>query len=180
MKSSTCESTQHLELFFFYAYPGILLLWLQTIKTWQFHGNDLIHPATKQLFPNHFMANAEKAIICKTHWDKQRRLLVASQSGSQSSHACLITLRAEWINITPITYSWHTNWETGVHDSFIPSWVSDTFKHSLLHLAIYCQNLQAVEIITQINEACLPFTEKQNLRGQRKLSLGGTNSAPFP
>lgn len=37
----------------------------------------------------------------------------------------------------------------------------DTFKHSLLNVAIYHQDLQAVKMITQINEACLPSKEKQ-------------------
>lgn len=177
-------STQHLELFFFCAYPGILVLWLQTIK----HDNSMGMTSSilwqKQLFPSHFKAHAEKSIICKVHWDKQRWLLVASQSGTQSSHACLIT--RSWMDQYH-TYDLFMAHQLGNGYTWfipIPSWVSDTFKRSHLHLAMYHQNLQAVEIITQINEVCLAFTEKQErgpkFKGAKEGSFGGTNSVPSP
>lgn len=94
LKSSTRESMQHLELFFFSAYPGNLLLCPATNhETSQFHGKKPIHSATKQLLANYFTAHIQKAIICKVHCDKQRRQPVASQAACQSSQACLITPR---------------------------------------------------------------------------------------
>lgn len=56
----------------------------------------------------------------------------------------------------------HQLGNSDIHGSFpfLPE-LSDTFKHSLQYLAIYHQNLQVLKIITQINEAHLPSTEKQ-------------------
>lgn len=64
-----------------------------------------------------------------------------------------------------------------IHGSFpfLPEPV-DTFKHSLLYLTRYHQNLQIVKALTQINEACLPSTEKQEggpkFKGTQKGSYG--------
>lgn len=57
---------------------------------------------------------------------------------------------------------------------FLPE-PSDTFKHSLLYLAIHHQNMEVVKIIAQINETCLP-TEKQEggpkFKGAQESSYG--------
>lgn len=125
-------------------------------KTSQFHGKEHIHPAVTQLHPNCFAAHIEKAIyqVC---WDKQRRLLVASQSRSPSHH------RPAWLPKgwtgqylgTPVTSSFTPNGKLWLHSSF-PLLLEpfDTFKHSFSYLAIHHQNLQVVKIITQIKEAC--------------------------
>lgn len=63
------------------------------------------------------------------------------------------------------------------HDSFLflPE-PSDTFKHSLLYLAIHHQNMEVVKIIAQINETCLLSNEKQEggpkFKGAQESSYG--------